>query len=285
MLIDPFATDWLDWLDARAANITAEERIYLLLDSAFVPGLHRTLRAALHERSGPALLFEALPGCSDEVRDVSPLVMPYAAGNAGLVTALKRCNGWPMVSAIVTSESLNDLTQRLAAWCVVENDGQRFNFRFPDTRRLPGIFNALTPTQRAQMAGPASAWHYISRDGAWKSLQVPQSFSCMASDPVLDEAQFAIMVADSESDEVLTLLQDRGRQWWQRHSNVYAQVSKALRLANEASLETDLRVEWCDACIDAPLLLNDEKASENLARWRKQILAALQDETINDTSI
>jgi hypothetical protein len=275
VLIDLFATNWLDWLDTKAANVAADERIYLLLDSAFVTGLHRTVHAALHAEHGPTLLFEALPGCSDEVRDVSPLVMPYVAANDGLARALKRCNGWPMVSAIVTPENLNDLTQRLAAWCVVEIDDQRFNFRFPDTRRLPGVFNALTPDQRAELAGPASAWHYISRDGTWKSLQVPRSDCPATSDPILDAVQFATMVADSEADEVLTLLHDRGRQWAQPHSKVYAQISEALRVADEAALETDLRVDWCEACIDDASLLDDGAAGEKLARWRTQVLAVV----------
>jgi hypothetical protein len=275
VLIDLFATNWLDWLDTKAANVAADERIYLLLDSAFVTGLHRTVHAALHAEHGPTLLFEALPGCSDEVRDVSPLVMPYVAANDGLARALKRCNGWPMVSAIVTPENLNDLTQRLAAWCVVEIDDQRFNFRFPDTRRLPGVFNALTPDQRAELAGPASAWHYISRDGTWKSLQVPRSDCPATSDPILDAAQFATMVADSEADEVLALLQDRGRQWAQPHSTLYARISEALRVADEAALETDLRVDWCEACIDDASLLDDGAAGEKLARWRTRVLAVV----------
>jgi hypothetical protein len=273
VLIDHFATNWIEWLDGKVANVAAEERIYLLLDSAFVPGLHRTIGASLGAGHGATMLFEALPGCSDEVRDVSPLVVPYVPAKAGLARALQRCNGWPMVSAIVTPENLNDLTQRLAAWCVVEIDDQRFNFRFPDTRRLPGIFNALTPDQRAELAGPASAWHYISRDGTWKSLQVPRSHRPAATDPILDAAQFATMVADSEADEVLVLLHDRGRQWAQPHSKVYAQVSKALCVADEATLETDLRVDWCDACISDPTLLEDGKAGEKLHRWRTQMLA------------
>jgi hypothetical protein len=70
---------------------------------------------------------------------------------------LDKCSGWPMMCAIETPESQAELAARLAAWCVVEVDDQRFNFRFPDTRRLPAIFDALTPTQRAEFAGPRDA--------------------------------------------------------------------------------------------------------------------------------
>ena len=211
------------------------------------------------------LLFESLPGCSEEARDVSPLVMRYLADNGGLARALGRCSGWPMVSAIVTPESIGELTGRLAAWCLVEVDDQRFNFRFPDTRRLPGIFNALSPDHRAELAGPATAWYYIDRNGSWKALLVPQSDRPAAVSPSLDATQFAALVG--EADEVIMLLQDRGRQWEQAHSTIHGLVSEALQAANESRLETDLRVDWCEACIDDAAILDDELA-ERLVSWR-----------------
>lgn len=267
MLIDPLVADWMDWLNAKAARMAADAHIYLLLDGVFVPGLHRTLKAALPKDQELTLLFKSLPSCSEEARDVSPLVMPYVTDNGGLARVLGRCSGWPMVSAIVTSESIGELTERLAAWCVVAVDGQRFNFRFPDTRRLPGIFNALSPDQRANLAGPATAWYYIDRGGSWKALHVPQSVRPAAVSPSLDATQFSAMVGDSEADEVIMLLQDRGRQWEQAHSTIHGLVSEALQTANEACLETDLRVDWCEACIDDAAISDDELA-ERLARWR-----------------
>jgi hypothetical protein len=267
MLIDPFVTDWMDWLNVKAAHMAADAHIYLLLDGVFVPGLHRTLKEALPKDQELMLLFESLPGCSEEARDVSPLVMPYLADNGGLVRVVGRCSGWPMVSAIVTPESIGELTARLAAWCVVAVDDERFNFRFPDTRRLPGIFNALSPDQRSELAGSATAWYYIDRDGSWKALHVPQSVRPAAVSPSLDATQFSAMVDDSEADEVIMLLQDRGRQWEQPHSTIHGLVSEALQTANEASLESNLRVDWCEACIDDAAILEGEPA-ERLARWR-----------------
>ncbi len=270
MFIDPFTTDWLEWLESKTVGKAANEHMYLFLDGAFVPGLHRAIRTAHPASEGPALLFETLPGCSEEVRDVSPLLVSYTASNTELRHALMRCNGWPMFSAIITPESLDEMKQRLAAWCVVEVDNQRFNFRFPDTRRLPGIFTALIPDQRAELAGPASAWHYIGRDGSWKSLPMPCLYRPVAESPVLDAVQFAAMVDDSEADEVLLLLQDRGRRWERSHSQLYAQVSDALRVAKEACLETELRVDWCEACMDDASMLGDEQAAEKLVHWRTQ---------------
>ena len=274
MLIDPFVTDWMGWLNAKAAHMIADANLYLLLDGVFVPGLHRTLKAALPKDQELTLLFESLPGCSEEARDVSPLVMPYVADNGGLAKVLGRCSGWPMVSAIVTPESIGELTGRLAAWCVVEVDDQHFNFRFPDTRRLPGIFNALSPDQRGELAGPATAWYYIDRNGSWKALLVPQSDRPAAVSPSLDATQFSAMVGDSEADEVIMLLQDRGRQWEQAHSTIHGLVSEALQAANESRLETDLRVDWCEACIDDAANLGDEQIAERLARWRARAAPA-----------
>jgi hypothetical protein len=62
-----------------------------------------------------------------------------------------------MVSAIVTLETFVELVDRLAAWCVVEVDDQYFNFRFPDTRRLPDILGVLKPEQIGALLGRKSS--------------------------------------------------------------------------------------------------------------------------------
>jgi hypothetical protein len=59
MLIDPFVTDWIDWLNAKAADLAAGSHLYLLIDGVFVPGLHRTLQAKLTNDQGLMLLFES----------------------------------------------------------------------------------------------------------------------------------------------------------------------------------------------------------------------------------
>lgn len=129
----------------------ANTQPYLLIDGAFLPGLRRKLAAL-----SPTLLFEFLPGCNDNTRDVSPLLL---ACMPAALRWLERTSGWPMLSVIATRESQRQLAERLAAWCIIEADGQRFNFRFPDTRRLPAIFAALTSGQQAQMAATDAARH------------------------------------------------------------------------------------------------------------------------------
>jgi hypothetical protein len=153
MLTDPYDERWLERLDVP----TEAKNLYLLVDGAFVPGLHRHIKAAVPFADSPRLLFEALPGCNDKTRDVSPFLVRYAT-NPALDALLAKCSGFPMISAIETIESQTDVAERLAAWSVVQVEGQHYNFRFPDTRRLQGIFDALTSKQRSEVAGPATRW-------------------------------------------------------------------------------------------------------------------------------
>lgn len=125
-------------------------------------------------------------------------------------------------------------------------DGQRFNFRFPDTRRLPAIFDTLNPTQRAQFAGPATGWTYIGRDGCWHALPVEGSNAEIVSDPVLNERQFAALAGDSHADELTVLLSDRGYEVYQCPSRTHALLDGALRAARAAKLDDQDLVGWCD---------------------------------------
>jgi hypothetical protein len=173
MLTDPYNEQWLDRLNAPCEDAQLDRSLYLLVDGVFVPGLHRLIKAALPPSDAPTLLFEALPGCNDKTKDVSPFLIRYHPSNAELNALLGKCTGFPMISAIETVERQADLTERLAAWCVVHADGHRFNFRFPDTRRLPGIFRVLTPLQRSELAGPATRWSYVNRSDFGKSWRYP----------------------------------------------------------------------------------------------------------------
>jgi hypothetical protein len=163
MLIDTFTPDWQDHLIHQHGELAAGRRLFLLLDGAFLPNLYREVQTALMAPDDVALLFEQLPGCTDNTRSVSPFLIPYSEPSFLMTLALKKCSGWPMISAIETTETIAELNKRLAAWCVIENDGQRFNFRFPDTRRLPAMIDCLSAAQCSSLAGPAVRWSYIGR--------------------------------------------------------------------------------------------------------------------------
>ncbi len=240
MLTDPFAEDWLDILHQRFRDRPAAHALHVLVDGAFVPGLHRRIGV-----DRKALLFEGLPASGPSTLDVSPFIVPFDPEDRALRAVLRKCQGWPMVSVIESPEPWPDLAARLAAWCIVEADGQRFNFRFADTRRLPVIVKTLERAQRGQLTGSAVSWSYIGRDGNWKTLALEGSGEPIATAPRLEDARFALLVEDSRADEVLARLADHPHRGAYRPSQAHALVSSALAPALEAGLGDGDIVGWC----------------------------------------
>lgn len=260
MLIDAYDEHWLDRFNTCAGST------YLLIDGAFIPGLHRRIAATVPALHAPSLLFEKLPGCSEKSRDVSPFLVEFQPTNPRFLALLEQCSRWPMLCAIETSENLAQLTERLAAWCVVEVDGQRFNFRFPDTRRLPAIFAALSDQQRAEFAGPATRWSYIDRSGKWQELAVPRVQSATAGRPRLEDEQFIKLVDDCEADEVISILMYRGQEI-ESYSRYHAIVSLALYVARNADLDTQSKAAWCAFCLNGRLSYEANELAARLPQW------------------
>jgi hypothetical protein len=173
-----------------------------------------------------------------------------------------------MLSLIETPETLAQLSARLSAWCLVEADGQRFNFRFPDTRRLPAIFQALDSTQRAQFAGPATLWSYVSREGRWNELGVTGVGAEPAANPVLNNRQFASLVDDSRADELLSLFSDRGYELGKHPSVSHARVTAALRVAVLAKLPDDDVLPWCTWFWQHAKSHHDSAATAGFQAWQ-----------------
>ncbi|MGJ9418277.1 DUF4123 domain-containing protein [Massilia sp. CMS3.1] len=268
MLINPFQPEWQSDLNRRHEALPFGARLMLLIDGAFVPRLFRQLGSA----SEPVLLFEFLPGCSKEAKEVSPFVVSFDPSDKSLVRLLKRCSGWPMLSVLTTYESAERLAKRLAAWCIVEVDGQNFNFRFPDTRRLPMIFETLTQQQRREFIGNAIGWHYISRDGSWSSLPLePSTIPLSISDKAtLDEIQFARLLKDSDPDEVWVQLLDRGARTHLPPSQRHALLSNALHLADKNGLDDILKIAWCMDCIEQSCQSDSDTLRTRLAEWKQE---------------
>ncbi|WP_332876740.1 DUF4123 domain-containing protein [Massilia sp. S19_KUP03_FR1] len=268
MLIDPFSSNWQDRLTSQHAGLAEGRQLFLLIDGAFLPDFYREV-----EKVSPvSLLFEQLPACSEKMRSVSPFLVSCSPPPVGLGRALGKCSGWPMLSAIETPEPIATLAQRLAAWCIVENDGQRFNFRFPDTRRLPGLFAALSARQRGSLAGPARRWSWIGRDGTWNELGLPEIAQNFAQRPILDHKQFAAMVGDSEVDEAILLLRDRGPLPAQRPSEIYGLVSDARRVAGLCRFDPDICLDWCGHCLHNGVRLRDTDGTAAALAWRATLM-------------
>lgn len=265
-MIDPYEEKWLDRIGTAGASGAVSA--FVLVDAVFVPGLHRRVTSVLPSSEHPTLLFASLPGCTAETCDVSPFLFRFQHANVRLRNLLEQCSGFPMVSVIETSEDQVELAQRLAAWCIVSADGQRFNFRFPDTRRLPAIFHILTETQRAQMAGPATRWSYVERTGGWAELDLPRMVSPIADQPELNNRQFAYLVASSEVDEIISILQSRGAVGSTLHSQFYAGLSLALRVSEKCDAQSKL--SWCEFCLRTGLPEDLEQARIQFVRWSSQ---------------
>ncbi|MFC0253258.1 DUF4123 domain-containing protein [Massilia consociata] len=232
MLIDKFDSQCLDKLYQRATGLLAEHYLYLLVDGAFVCGLHRSIG-----EQEKRIFFEALPSCNDDTRDVSPFLINFDPQNSKLRRLLEKCSGWPMLSVIETPETLDQVAERLSAWCVVDIDRERFNFRFADTRRLPAIGRILTPGQRSNFMGRTQRWDYVGRDGAWQALAVDSRMGLAKSTRGLDAAQFASLVADGRVDELLALLAYRGQKLSMSPSAQFAAVGAAIAEVEKLGLD------------------------------------------------
>lgn len=265
MLIDAFSEGWKEELDQRARAVAPTCSVFVLVDGAFIPGLHKSL-----ETERKALLFAALPGCSDMAKDASPFLAPYDMADKRLRALLQRCSRWPMLSVVETPEPIALLATRLAAWCVVEADSQRFNFRFPDTRRLPAIFRTLTAPQRAGFTGPMKRWSYMGRNGRWNELPIAGDHGDGAADPVLDARQFASLVDDSKADELMLALRDLGHDVFGSPSRSHALLTIALRAALAVGLDDDGVLGWCEWFWRHDKLYDDAEALSALQGWQQK---------------
>jgi len=247
MLIDPYQANWQAELLERYRQLPAGARIALLIDGAFVPGLFRHLGGTCP----PVLLFESLPGCNDAVRDVSPFLVQFAPDDQALHRVLEQCNALPMLSAITIVESIDQLGKRLAAWCTVDTDGDRFNFRFPDTRRLPAIFDTFTPQQRCEFTGSAIGWHYMARNGAWTALPIDRGSAeaGVTAEAKLNASQFARLVDDSEADAVWVRLQYGGAAWGGLPSERHQLLAQAVQLARQHGMDDMATFRWCSRLV------------------------------------
>jgi hypothetical protein len=267
MLIDKLTPDAIETLYSRASNVHQRHYLHLLIDGAFVDGVHT---AFIKEEK--QMLFDSLPSCSEKTRNVSPFAVTFDPTDYRHRVLLERCSGWPMLSAIETPENLIELSNRLAAWCIVEADGDRFNLRFADTRRLPAIFATLTPEQRVRFVGPAVNWSFQSREGAWKDLDLEvQNLppDLLEFIPSLEKPQFTALLDDSRADEILALMNYRGETPSCSYSRRWKSMVTALKLAGSAGMNDADTVEWAVWCVKVHHSDDESLLKDKLQIWLK----------------
>jgi hypothetical protein len=149
---------------------------------------------------------------------------------------------------------------------------QNFNFRFPDTRRLPMIFETLTRQQQREFIGTTIGWHYIGRDGSWSSLPLEPSANLLSipHTTTLDARQFGKLIEDSEPDEIWVQLLDRGVHTHLLPSQRHALISTALQVADKSRLDDMLKIAWCIECIQASCQSNPDTLQTRLTNWKEE---------------
>lgn len=289
MRIDNFCADWIAQLDDRARMTNS---IFLLLDGAFLPDLPALIKQWPHPVQDQQALFYGRPGATSATFAASAWLLPYPQSSDGAHHLLTACDGLPMVTAIESSEPLDEWLSRLRRWCTVSCDGMLFNFRYMDTRRLPGIARVLTPEQRVELLGDAgNQWRFIGRDGQWQTLMAeprrrPQASVLAWQDPALDDRQFAAMLRDSEADEILGAFAMQNPEGLLDlvPSELHHWAESALALADQTAIaETNARMDLCefvlkraqtDQEIDTPAA-RLQRASRALRRQPDSSLAEL----------
>jgi hypothetical protein len=203
-LIGSHAPGWLDAFEAQIDSLRArwpDAGVYALFDCAFNEPCHAEIKRS---RLPARTLYDLSNDPSPELQAVSPTLVPLTRATAPSWRAVTgHTDGYPMLSVIVTPESLDELTLRLHPWCVVNADGEHYVFRFPDTRRLSGIVDVLTPEQHGAFFGPAHMWLTRTRRATWSALPLPGLPLPPAEEVKLDGEQFAQLMNDAEADEII----------------------------------------------------------------------------------
>jgi len=258
-LIDHYSPDWVSETQALIMDWLSREprpSVYLLIDAAFrhettLP-LIRELWSGKHWRS----LYQNAPNTSEQVLSVSPLLLAVDEEALGALEAIAReTTGQPMLSLIVTRESLSSLWERLAAFRFISVQDSRYVLRLTDTRRLPQIIDMLTTEQRAQLIGPALAWGYIARDGGWRILDIDSTPATEAPNALhtieLSEQQETMLVNMNRTDVLLDSLRINDPEVYEAFNKPSERHEWITRVLYETKAPIDTNAQQLECCREA----------------------------------
>lgn len=255
-LIQMHGAGWLSDLEQRVAGYGVTKphcNVYGLIDMAFSYRCYKALKRqkAILRRS----LFDLREDPDPRLAEVSPTLIQLSGSNVlAWQAVMKATDGWPMLSLMVTPETIAELARRLEAWCVVDADGEHYCLRFADTRRLPDILSVLTPEQHGQLVGPASAWLYRDRAAQWASLALSPAPCAPAREIRFNSEQCAILIESSEADEIIAQLSSTGS-WLPEAvplAEVHPLLCRALRWADQYVIRGADRTDWCELWLRRP---------------------------------
>ncbi|QAU35320.1 DUF4123 domain-containing protein [Janthinobacterium sp. 17J80-10] len=274
MRIDAYPADWQESWHRGLSELRTEfpkANIYALIEGVLNEACYTLLK-----RSG-SLPFIALyantPSADEETLCVSPILVEYLEpARRTWAALLKKTNGLPALSIIVTPESLAQLARRLAPWCIVDAADHALALSFADTRILPELFDVLSPQQLAQFCGPAQHWQYLTRSAKWQKLPLPKigGNNLAAADAViLSDEQCGQLMAASEPDNVLFQLRRSASGLIDCHTPAHAHelVRYWLDCANHAQIDgSSERFNLCHMGLTYPHL----KHSLPVSTWRAE---------------
>jgi hypothetical protein len=167
---------------------------------------------------------------------------------------------------------------------MVRDRKRRPTFQFSLPRHAPAARDLRLPVgPAAQFPGWASgSWSYIDRTGAWTEIPMLPTAGDVADEPTLDDQQFAAMVRDSEVDETIVLLRDRGPLPGQLLSDIYANVQAALRVAVLAKLAQNLHLDWCIHCLHNAVPSGEKDGINSALAWRETRFSNIRSDDENN---
>ncbi len=267
MLIDELQPGTFEDVDRFLDSESRRLNAYILIDGAFVPRLYKEFIVEKGE-SNVHVLFKELPGADADILAVSPFLFHLTSLTSNMRALLSKCSGWPMLSLIESAEPLTALVERLASWCIVANDGMRFNFRFADTRRLPAIVQTLNTAQLGSMFGSARGIRYISRFGNWQYLDIPGAAREITARPqTIMPHQFSKLVEDGEVDVIVARLKGLGYMSDWKCSMQFVHVASAVSAAVAQKLTAEETFDWCKASVQLKISAPTTIAAQ-LEQWR-----------------
>lgn len=268
MSINMFPADWKVSLHTRLQSFRCqfpEAHIYALVDGVFDESCYLLLKRSQHLRY--EALFACTPCADEETLTVSPLLVEFDdAVRFTWERLLEKTNGHPALSLIVSSEPLSQVAARLASWCIVDAADYAVALSFADTRILPQLFKILTAQQLGQLCGPAHRWQYVTRNGDWGDLALPDEALPAAVGISLSEQQCAQLMRAAEGDGILFQVRATSPRLLEPHTAEYAHalVDYWLDCADHARLEAPPdRFDVCIFGLKNPGL----QARPQLASW------------------
>lgn len=241
-MIDRFPPDWQIGLQETLTQWLAsapDAHIHLLLDAAHLPGV---LNKPEIKQFDHINLFQH-KGISRDAAGhaLSPVLLTYSSQNqAGFLQLLNHADGLPMLSLWHTPETLEQLAERLAAWCIVKTPDQPLMLHFADTRILPVLVEQLDDEQSGHFLGPAITVLYQQRDGALQAITPKQPAQAAVQQVSLSDQQVQNLLAASEADGMLSALRTTRTlpQLDTSHEQLHNIVTRALQIAHQIGLST-----------------------------------------------